>query len=125
MAGATGLARATTRGRRAQGDLERLVLRCLWQADVPLATSAVRDAIGGELAYTTVATVLARLEAKGLVVRSRAHRGYAYAAARSGAEVAASQMARALDDATDRTAALARFAAGLAPDDRATLRLLL
>ena len=57
-------------------DRELEVMEVLWERE--LATVAeVRDALEDELAYTTVLTVLRRLEAKGYVARrgeGRAHR---------------------------------------------------
>lgn len=109
-------------GRRAQGDLERMVLRCVAASAEPLAPAAVRDAIPAEVAYTTVMTVLHRLRAKGLLERSRVGRAFAYTVAPGCAALLAGRMVDLLDDAGDRPAVLARFVERLGGDDRSTLR---
>lgn len=64
------------------GDLERAVLRAVWELDEPLARD-VQAHLSGErdLAYTTVATVLDRLHDKRLVARRRVGKAFAYRAA--------------------------------------------
>ena len=57
--------------RRAYGALETDVLGVLWDDDSSLTPGEVRDALGGDLAYTTVMTVLTRLFEKGLVTRTQ------------------------------------------------------
>jgi predicted transcriptional regulator len=47
--------------RRGMGELEAEVMARLWSAGIPLTPSEVRDALGSELAYTTVMTILGRL----------------------------------------------------------------
>src|SRR5215471_18289471 len=64
--------------RRAFGELEGQVLAALWAADRPLVPAEVLDAVGGDLAYTTVMTILVRLHDKGLIERHKAGRAYAY-----------------------------------------------
>jgi len=82
-----------------------------------MTTGEVRDAIGGDLAYTTVMTVLGRMHAKGLVTRDRAGRSFAYTAVVDDAEVAARQIHRMLDARDDRAAVLTRFADGLSDEE--------
>jgi predicted transcriptional regulator len=53
------------------GSLENDLLACLWAADHPLVPAEVLDALGDDLAYTTITTILARLCDKGLVHRRR------------------------------------------------------
>ncbi|MFB7511435.1 BlaI/MecI/CopY family transcriptional regulator, partial [Streptomyces broussonetiae] len=65
-------------GRRARGELESSVLAALWAADGPLTARQVLERLPGELAYTTVLTILSRLYDKGMLVRHREGRGYAY-----------------------------------------------
>ena len=55
--------------RRGQGDLEAMVLRCVWAAEKPLSPGEVRAAIDADVAYTTTMTVLTRLWEKGLLTR--------------------------------------------------------
>lgn len=83
----------------------------------PMTTGEVRDAIGGDLAYTTVMTVLVRMHGKGLVTRDRTGRSYAYTAVVDDAEVVARQIHRLLDSRDDRAAVLTRFAGALSPDE--------
>ena len=104
-------------GKRPRGTLEQEVVAALCAAGGPLTPGQVRDELGGDLAYTTVMTVLARLYDKGAVTRTRAGRAYAYRAARDDAEVTARQMQRLLDNGDDRTAVLSRFVGALSDAD--------
>ncbi len=112
--------------RRSRGRLEGDIRTILATDGRPMTPAQVRDALGGDLAYTTVMTVLARLYDKGEVTRQPVGRGYAYAAIRDSAELAARRMQRVLDaEGTDRSAVLMRFIDTLAPDDEDLLRSLL
>ena len=53
----------------------------LWSADGPLPPAEIKGRLTTDLAYTSVATVLGRLHAKGLVRRSEAGRAFEYEAA--------------------------------------------
>ncbi|WP_249375605.1 glucose 1-dehydrogenase [Streptomyces sp. I05A-00742] len=70
-------------------------------------------------ARTTLATVLSRLHAKGLVAREPAGRGYAYASVHDAPALTARRMHRVLaaEADGDRAALLARFADRLGADD--------
>jgi predicted transcriptional regulator len=81
----------------------------------------VREALGAELAYTTVMTVLARLSDKGLVTRHRSGRAFAYQAILDEDEIAARQMRRLLDARGDHAAVLSRFVGTLSADDERLL----
>jgi predicted transcriptional regulator len=111
--------------RRAPGELEADVLATLWRADGPLSPGQVRQALGSQLAYTTVMTILSRLHDKGSVTRSRVGRAYLYTPAFEQAELAASQMRTLLDSGHDREAVLARFVGSLSDDEERTLAALL
>ena len=112
--------------RRSRGSLERDVRAVLGASAEAMTPALVRDALGGELAYTTVTTVLGRLHEKGEVTRTQVGRGYAYTAIRDPAELAARRMRRVLDaEGADRPAVLMRFVGALAPDDENLLRSLL
>ena len=111
--------------RRSQGDLEAMVLRCVWAAEKPLSPGEVRDAIDADVAYTTAMTVLTRLWEKGLLTRERDGRAYRYRAAIGEAAHAAGRMEAALAGITDRQAALGHFVGSLTPADAAELRRLL
>jgi predicted transcriptional regulator len=102
---------------RGRGDLEQQVFAALVAGGGPMTTGQVRDAIGDDLAYTTVMTVLARMQAKGLATRDRAGRSYAYTAVVDDAAVTAHQIHRLLDARGDRAAVLTRFASGLSPEE--------
>lgn len=111
--------------RREMGSLEAEVLAQLWAAGRPVTPAEVLDALGEQLAYTTVTTILTRLQAKGLVERSPVGRRFAYRPALSEADLAAQRMRSTLDTARDREAALSRFVGTLSDDDEAALRRIL
>ncbi|WP_435210616.1 BlaI/MecI/CopY family transcriptional regulator [Streptomyces sp. bgisy034] len=111
--------------RRGQGELEALVLSALAQADGPATAGWVQERVGGDLAYTTVITILTRLPAKGAVTRERAGRSFAWTPASDQAGLATHRMRRVLDAESDREAVLASFVTGLGPDDERLLRELL
>jgi predicted transcriptional regulator len=97
----------------------------LWAHDEPLTAATVQDAIGGDLAYNTVQTILIRLHEKNLVRRRRAGRGHVYWPVHDAATSAATRMRAALEDRPDRQAVLQQFAASLDEADAAALRELL
>ena len=112
--------------RRSRGSLEREVRDVLGACAEAMTPAQVRDALGGELAYTTVTTVLGRLHEKGEVTRTQNGRGYAYTAIQDPAELAARRMQRLLGaEGADRPAVLTRFIGALAPADENLLRSLL
>ncbi len=116
---------STTEPRRGYGDLAQAILDVVSRAGGPVTPAQVRDALGGDLAYTTVMTVLARLHDRGLLDRQRAGRGYAYTPLDDPAQVTARRMHRLLDVEADRAAVLARFVDGLNPQDEELVRALL
>jgi len=107
------------------GELERAVMDALWDLPAPTqgqgqrgesATATARQVAerltaSRSLAYTTVLTVLARLERKGLVRHLREGRTHSYAPVASREGYAAELMLEALGAAGDRSrgAVLARF----------------
>ncbi|WP_406438791.1 BlaI/MecI/CopY family transcriptional regulator [Streptomyces sp. NBC_00631] len=112
-------------GRRARGELESDVLAALWAADGPLTARDVRERLPGDLAYTTVLTILSRLHDKGMLVRHREGRGYAYEPARDEASHTAQRMHSLLQGGSDREAVLARFVSELSAQDEHLLHQLL
>jgi predicted transcriptional regulator len=104
------------------GELERKVMEVLW-ADVGAQVTVrhVEERLPG-YAYTTLLTVLTRLERKGLVRRAKDGRAFRYAAVTSREEYTADLMREALGGATDRAAVLARFAETVSPAEAAVLR---
>jgi predicted transcriptional regulator len=107
--------------RRASGGLESEVLAALWAADKPLTAGEVVDALGADLAYTTVQTILTRLHAKGAVHRAQAGRAHAYTPVLDEAGLAATRMRAMLDRGGDHALVLARFLGTLTPQQEATL----
>ena len=107
--------------RRASGSLESEVLAALWAADKPLTAGEVVDALGTDLAYNTVQTILTRLHAKGAVHREQAGRAHAYTPVLDEAGLAAARMRAMLDRGGDHAAVLARFLGTLTPQQEATL----
>ncbi|MEV4901582.1 BlaI/MecI/CopY family transcriptional regulator [Citricoccus sp. NPDC055426] len=109
----------------ALGDLERSVMDLLWDRPGPHTANDVRDALTGDLAVTTVLTVLSRLEKKGLVRRDGGRRPHRYAAASSREEHTVGLLNDVLGSVPDREAVLARFIGGIGPDEAAAVRRLL
>ena len=122
------------------GELERAVMETLWDltsdweadqtgdAGGAVARTAtarqVADRLGADrqLAYTTVLTVLDRLERKGLVRRLRERRAHRYAPIATREAYAAELMLQALGSASDRDAALVRFVDAVSPEEAEVLR---
>ena len=115
---------AEVRG-RPRGALEREILACLAAAGRPLPAAEVRAQLGGQLAYTTVMTTLARLHAKGALQRAMVGRGYVYSldgdAADAQASMTAHRMLKLLDAGSDRAGVLSQFVADLSRDDERLL----
>lgn len=111
--------------RRAKGTLESEVLGALWAAPQPMTAGEVADELGGQLAYTTVQTILTRLHDKGAVSRELSGRAHAYTPVLDDAGLAAERMRALLDKGGDHAAVLTRFLGSLTPEDEATLAALL
>lgn len=108
--------------RRATGSLEREVLEQLWKTPRGATPRDVRAAMGDELAYTTIMTILRRLWQKGLAERELHGRAYVYRAKASEADLAATSMHAAFAPVRDRREALTRFVDGLSKADARALR---
>jgi predicted transcriptional regulator len=111
--------------KRPDGSLETDVLNALWNAGRPLQPTEVRGLVPGDLAYTSIATILTRLHAKGHVTRTAVGRAFEYAPIVGESELAAKRISGVLAGASNREAALASLVSTLAPDDRDALRRLL
>ena len=85
----------------------------------------LQERLGGDLAYTTVVTILTRLLAKDVVARERRGRSFVWRPTADVAGLAALKMRRLLDGESDREAVLASFVTALPPDDEQVLRALL
>ena len=108
------------------GELERAVMNVLWETDRDMTAREVQDQLADrDLATTTVLTVLGRLERKQLVRRIRDGRAHHYRPVASREDHVAELMTDALDDASDRGAALARFLGSMSEEERSRLRNLL
>ena len=101
------------------------MLAALWAAGRPLVPAEVQAAMGSELAYTTVMTILVRLHDKGVIEREKVGRAYAYQPVVAETELVAEQVRRLLDQGQDRSAVLQGLVEGLRPGDEAVLRELL
>ena len=97
----------------------------LHRAGRQLTPGEVSERLGGGLAYSTVVTILSRLHAKGVLVRHRRQRAYAYAPVTDPSGLAAHQMRQVLDSGADRAAVLQYFVSGLRERDEHLLRKLL
>jgi len=104
------------------GDLERQVMEILWAGfGSELTGRDVAARLPGH-AYTTVLTVLGRLEHKGLVRRERSHTTHRYAAIETREAYVAEVMHEALEGTSDRDAALVRFAQTVSGREAGVLR---
>ena len=105
------------------GELESAAMQVVWAAPGPVTAREVADALADrQLAYTTVLTVLTRLEGKGLVHRERAGRAHTYTPVASREDHIAVLMQQALGQAGDREAALQHFARTVTPAEADALR---
>ena len=111
--------------RRGAGELAGEVLGILQAAGQPLSPADVRARLGGDLAYTTVVTIMSRLHAKGVLDRERAGRAFRYSPVADEPGLAARQMASVLAAEADREAVLARFVSSLSDQDEQALRRML
>jgi predicted transcriptional regulator len=111
--------------RRGPGELEAEVLAALWRAGKPVSAADVKDSLNGDLAYTTVVTILSRLHEKGVAVRGKEGRSFLYAPVDSEAGLAARRMRKVLDGEPDRVGVLASFVSHLSAADEKLLRQLL
>lgn len=93
----------------------------LWDGG-PLAIREVIIRLGDNLAYTTIATVMANLERKGLVVPHREGRSVRYAARTTREMHVAKVMGQALSTSRDRVASILHFIDTIDPRDAQKLR---
>lgn len=111
--------------RRPHGQLEAQILALLQEAGEPVTASWLRERVPGDLAHTTVVTILARLLGKQAVTRVRSGRSFHWSPAADGAGLAAMRMRKVLDSEPDRDAVLASFLVSLSDSDEQTVRDLL
>lgn len=94
----------------------------LWAAGEPLTPEQVRRRLPGDLAYTTVMTILVRLVDKGAVSRRQQGRSFEYEPRLDQAGLAAERMRSVLESERDQAGVLSRFVEGLDAASAATLR---
>lgn len=111
--------------KRANGEREAEILGVLQRTDGALTPGEVSERLGGELAYSSVVTILTRMYAKNLLTRTQRGRAFAYAPVTDEPGFAARRMRSVLEERPDREAVLARFADGLSTADAELLRQLL
>src|SRR4051812_50204903 len=87
-----------------------------------MVPAEVQAAVGGDLAYTTVMTILVRLHDKGVIERSKVGRAYAYRPVVTEETVVADQVRRLLPQGQDPAPVLQGFVDGLRPHDEPGLR---
>lgn len=101
------------------------MLAALWSAGGPLTPAEVQAALPGALSYSTVVTILSRLHGKGVLLRGKRGRAYAYTPVSDEPGLAARRMRKVLDSEEDRGAVLARFVSELTETDEGLLLSLL
>jgi predicted transcriptional regulator len=105
------------------GELERAIMDVLWESQTQLTVRQVGGRLTDrDLAHTTVMTVLDRLAKKGFARRERDGRAWLYRAAASREAYVTELMLFALDQAGDRSAALASFARRVSGSEARVLR---
>jgi predicted transcriptional regulator len=101
------------------------VLSVLGSAPGPVTAAWVQERLDGDLAYTTVITILTRLHEKQAVTRRRSGRAFLWTQVADEAGLTALRMRRLLDKQNDRDAVLSSFVSALSPHDEQLLRSLL
>jgi predicted transcriptional regulator len=106
------------------GDLERVVLDCLWNANAPMTVREVHEVLAEnrQIAYTTVLTTLQRMARKGLLHQETEQRAHRYSALATRGEMFAELLADALGVAGNEPGVLVRFVDNLGSAERAALR---
>lgn len=109
--------------RRNNGELENAVLTALWGRGESMSVNELKEAVSPPTpAYTTMMTVLTRMEDKGLIGRERVSRSLMISAVHSQAATAASAMSRTLHETADSHEALMSFVGSLDDDEIEVLR---
>jgi predicted transcriptional regulator len=114
-----------SKSQRQQGELESLILNCLWNAEDPMTSAEILECVSpdGSLALTTILTVLSRLADKELVLRATGTgRSLLFTAAQSREQHTAELMLKLVADAENPALAFSHFAEGLSPSQLQALR---
>ena len=109
---------------RGLGQLEATIMDVVWQSGDAITVREVVDGLQRErsIAYTTVMTVMDNLHSKGLLVRERVGRAYAYRATRPREQYEAELMEGVLASSNDRSATLLHFVDKISAEELAVLR---
>ena len=78
------------------GDLQLRILQVLWEHRAA-SVAEVREALGDDLAYTTIATMLRKMEARGLVRHRNEGRRFIYLAAVKEGDISRTMVDRLVD----------------------------
>lgn len=113
-----------TKRARQQGELESLILDVLWNTKQPLNSQEILQQVGdGDLALTTILTVLSRLTDKELVVREAGEgRSFMFSAAQSREQHTADLMLKLVAEESNPALAFSAFAKGLTASQLKALR---
>jgi predicted transcriptional regulator len=114
-----------TKRARLQGELEQLILDSLWDSASAVSSQQLLERISpdGDLALTTVLTVLSRLTDKGLVSRVPGPgRSFLFSPAQSREEHTAALMLKIVSGAGNPALAFSHFTSGLSDGDLEALR---
>lgn len=111
----------TGQPRRARGELAADVLAALWATPTGMTAGEVLDKLGGDLAYSTVVTILSRLHAKGTLDREPHGRAFSYRPVTDRPGLAARRMRQVLDAETNRQQVLAQFVSALSDEEEREL----
>lgn len=113
-----------TKRTRHQGELESLILNVLWSSRKPLTSQEILDRVGdGELAITTILTVLSRLIDKELVVREAGEgRSFMFSATQSREQHTADMMLKLVANESNPALAFSHFTDGLTTAQLRALR---
>ena len=111
--------------KRFLGELEQKVINVLWNSDIPMKPSEVQKTIKEKYAYTTIMTVLSRMEDKNLLKRKKTGKAFYYSPKKSKEEFAKKQLGGLFDSAlnTYGDLAIAEFLDTI-QDDPESIRLL-
>lgn len=113
-----------TKRARQQGELESSILDVLWNSKQALTSQEILERVGdGDLAITTILTVLSRLTDKDLVVREAGEgRSFLFSAAQSREQHTADLMLKLVAEQSNPALAFSAFAKGLSAAQLKALR---
>ncbi|HET6353961.1 BlaI/MecI/CopY family transcriptional regulator [Streptomyces sp.] len=109
---------------RELGELEDAVMSIVWDTGAPMKVRETMNVLrtrGRVLAYTTVATVMVNLQAKGWLHRISQGRAFAYAAVCTRAEYAADLLKQGLECSDDATASFVALLSDTSQEQRRAL----